>query len=256
MAYETLAGSYDRLTSDVDYGSWLDYYDRLLALYGKAPRTVLDLACGTGSLAILLARRGLQVLGADASEQMLTEAAAKAADLQHPPFFIRQKMQNLRLPQPVELVICSLDALNYLTEPADCRKTLERVWKNLTPGGLFFFDVNSEQKLRDLDGQIFLDEDENVYCVWRAAFDSQTRICTYGMDLFERKGRSWRRSAEQHEEYAYTEQELTQWLEQAGFCKIRCFGDRSLEPPAAGEQRLFFAAQRPETAAAKGETKV
>lgn len=245
MPYEALAASYDRLTEDIPYGELLEFYKKIWALYGKTPKTALDLACGTGSLAVLLAGEGLSVLGVDASEEMLTEAYAKAMALDNPPYFIRQKMQRLRLPEPVDFAVCCLDGINYLTDPADCRETLRRVFASLRPGGLFVFDINSEHKLRALDGQVFLDEDESVYCVWRASFDAQTRICSYGMDIFQRQGKRWQRSGELHEEYAYTLEELTAWLGEAGFTNIRVFGDRSMDPPTPDEQRIFFAAEKP-----------
>lgn len=245
MAYEALAASYDRLTRDIPYGDLVRFYKKLLALYRKTPKTGLDLACGTGSLSVLLAAEGLQVLGVDASEEMLTEAYDKAAMLERPPYFIRQKMQRLRLPSPVDFAVCCLDGINYLTKPEDCRETFRRVFDSLTPGGLFVFDVNSEAKLKGLDGQIFLDEDDEVYCVWRADFDPARRICSYGMDVFRREGRLWRRDGELHEEYAYTEGELSEWLIAAGFTKVRTFGDRTLDAPREDEQRIFFAAEKP-----------
>ena len=245
MAYETLAGAYDRLTLDIPYEEILAFYEKLMALYGCRPETVLDLACGTGSLSVLLAEKGYQVLGADQSVEMLTEAYEKAMRAENNrPYFVRQKMQTLRLPYPVDCAVCCLDSLNYLTKPEDCRKTLSRVYDSLNPGGLFIFDINSEAKLRGLDGQIFLDEDDEVYCVWRAEFDSASRICTYGMDIFLREGKLWQRAGEVHREYAYTEAELRSWLAEAGFTDIRVFGDRRLDAPQENEQRLFFAAKK------------
>ena len=244
MAYESLAASYDRLTNDVPYEAILAFYHQILDRYGLSPASAVDLACGTGSMAVLLAREGLSVLGVDQSEEMLTLAADKAAELENPPYFIRQKMEKLRLPMPVDLVVCCLDGVNYVTEPAALREAFSRVCKALNPGGLFLFDVNSEAKLRGLDGQIFLDEDDEVFCLWRAEFDETTRVCTYGMDIFQKQGRLWQRSREEHLEYAYRTQELTQWLGEAGFTQIEVYGDRRLEAPAPDEQRIFIAAQK------------
>ena len=244
MAYETLAASYDRLTNDIPYEEILAFYDRILALYDLQPATALDLACGTGSMAILLAKRGLSVIGADQSEEMLTAAAEKAMELENPPFFIRQRMQALRLPQPVDLIVCCLDGVNYVTEPEQLRTAFRRVCRALKPGGVFIFDINSEAKLRGLDGQLFVDEDDEVFCLWRADYDAAARLCRYGMDIFRKQGKLWARSQEEHLEYAYREAELTAWLAEAGFTRIEAYADRNLQPPAADEQRIFFAAQR------------
>lgn len=196
-AYESLAGAYDGLTRDIPYEKILDFIEAVLQKDGKRPETVLDLACGTGSMSVLLAKRGYRVLASDISEEMLTVAAEKAMELEeNPPFFIHQSMQRLRLPQPVELVVCLLDSLNYLDEPADCPAAFRRVWQALTPGGVFLFDINTPYKLKELDGQVFLDETENSYCVWRAEFDAAENRCYYGIDLFRRQGALWARSFE------------------------------------------------------------
>ena len=244
MAYEALAASYDRLTNDVPYEAVLAFYHEILDRYGCKPASAVDLACGTGTMAILLAREGLSVLGVDQSEEMLTQAADKAAGMENPPWFVRQRMEKLRLPQPVDLVVCCLDGVNYVTEPAALREAFARVCKALNPGGLFIFDINSEAKLRGLDGQIFLDEDEQVFCLWRAEFDEDTRLCSYGMDIFQKQGKLWQRSREEHLEYAYRTEELTQWLREAGFTAVQVYGDRRLETPIPDEQRIFIAAQK------------
>lgn len=244
-AYEALAASYDALTYDVAYEKTLTFFERLCARERVQPHTVLDLACGTGSLSVLLAARGYQVTGADCSAEMLSQAEQKAQQLgPQRPFFICQRMQSLRLPEPVDAVICALDSLNYLQKPADCRKTFRRVYDALRPGGLFVFDINTPYKLRGLDGQVFLDETEDVYCVWRTEFHEKTRLCYYGMDIFQRCGAQWQRSFEEHIEYAYTPQELSQWLAEAGFVRVRQYGERVLRAPKETEQRIYFTARK------------
>ena len=80
-AYKALAESYDRLTNDVDYAATVDFYEQILAREGLRPRTCVDLACGTGSVTEILARKGYEVTGVDMSEEMLTVAASKVMDL-------------------------------------------------------------------------------------------------------------------------------------------------------------------------------
>lgn len=240
--YGILADSYDRLTEDVPYEEMLAFYEALLGSIGAKPKTVVDLGCGSGTMAYLLARAGYTVTGVDLSEEMLTVAWDKCAELDNPPLFVCQSMAQLSLPEPVDWILSSLDAVNYLTEPQDCRETFRRAYEALAPGGVFIFDVNTPEKLRSMDGQVFLDEDEDVYCVWRGEFDQAENILYYGMDIFQRRGRFWERGFEEHREYAYSMPELTAWLKEAGFSSVELFGDRRLEQPGPGEQRVYFMA--------------
>ena len=243
-AYELLAESYDRLTNDVDYRATVAFYGEILDREGLHPRTAVDLACGTGSVSVLLAQRGLRVTGVDMSEEMLTVAQQKACSLENPPLFVCQRLERLALPRGVDLAVCALDSLDYITNPADCAEAIRRVYRVLNPGGIFIFDVNTPEKLRAMDGQVFLDEDEDVYCVWRGEFDEESNICSYGMDLFQRRGKLWHRSFEEHREYAYSPRQLTEYLETAGFTDIGVYADRRMEPPRPGEQRIYFKARK------------
>ncbi len=243
-AYHNLALSYDRLTADVDYEKIVAFYHTILSREGLHPRTAVDLACGTGSVALLLAREGLQVVGVDLSEEMLTVAAQKAQEAEVFIQYTCQSLQELRLPRGVDMAVCALDGLDYILDPKDCAAAIHRVYKALNPGGIFIFDVNTPEKLRAMDGQVFLDEDDDVYCVWRGEFDEKTNICSYGMDLFQRRGNVWERSFEEHKEYAYSQEQLTGYLKAAGFTDIHIYADGLLQPPRAGEQRIYFSARK------------
>ena len=243
-AYKALAESYDRLTNDVDYAATVDFYEQILAREGLHPRTCVDLACGTGSVTEILARKGYEVTGVDMSEEMLTVAASKVMDLERLPMFSCQRLEQLRLPRAVDMAVCALDSLDYILDPADCAEAIRRAYKVLNPGGIFIFDVNTPEKLRAMDGQVFLDEDDDVYCVWRGEFDEETNICSYGMDLFQRQGAVWHRSFEEHREYAYSQAQLTGFLKAAGFTHIEVYADRLFEAPRAEEQRIYFKARK------------
>ena len=243
-AYHALAASYDRLTNDVDYQAVVDFYRQILEREGLHPRTAVDLACGTGSVALLLAQSGLQVIAVDMSEEMLTVATQRAQSVKNPPLFVCQPLQQLQMPKGVDLAVCALDSIDYITDPADCQAAIHRIYKALNPGGIFIFDVNTPEKLKAMDGQVFLDEDDDVYCIWRGEFDEQTNICTYAMDLFQRQGDVWQRSFEEHREYAYSAQQLIGYLRQAGFTNIAVYGDRSFAAPVPGEQRIYLKARK------------
>ena len=243
-SYEFLAGCYDQLTADVRYRAWADYLERHFARSAIPIHTVLDLACGTGSLTRILAERGYEMIGVDRSEEMLAQAAEKCRDVAgERPIFLHQSMEKLDLYGTVDACVCCLDSVNYVTRPAALRRAFQRVHLFLMPGGLFLFDVNTPEKFRKMDGQVFLDETEDAYCVWRAEFSEKRRICTYGMDIFRRReGDLWERGQEVHREYAYELGELAGFLREAGFRRIRVCGDRRLRAPREGEERVFFAA--------------
>ena len=243
-AYHALAVSYDRLTNDVNYRETVDFYKQILEKERLKPRTAVDLACGTGSVAILLAQMGLRMIGVDMSEEMLCVASQKAQDMANPPLFVCQRLEQLHLPRAVDLAVCALDSLDYITDPQLCQQAICRIYKALNPGGCFIFDVNTPEKLRAMDGQVFLDEDEDVYCVWRGEFDEEQNICSYGMDLFQRTGDVWVRSFEEHREYAYSAQMLVDMLKAAGFTGIAVYGDRRFEAPGPGEQRIYLKARK------------
>ena len=243
-AYHALAVSYDRLTNDVDYEATVEFYMQILDREGLKPRTAVDLACGTGSVALLLAQRGLRVTGVDLSEEMLSVAFQKALEQENHPTFVCQPLQKLHLPVGVDLAVCALDSLDYIVDPADCAQAIKRIYKALNPGGCFIFDVNTPEKLRAMDGQVFVDEDDDVFCLWRGEFDRDTNICSYGMDLFQRHGELWTRSFEEHREYAYSQEQLMGYLKDAGFTHIAVYGDRKFAAPEAGEQRIYFKARK------------
>ena len=246
-SYRFLASCYDQLTYDVRYPAWADYIEKHFRRQPLPGRTVLDLACGTGSLTRELALRGYEMIGVDQSPEMLAEAAEKnrgAAPIE--PIFLCQPMERLDLYGTIDACVCCLDSVNYVTDPKKLQRAFERVHLFLMPGGLFLFDVNTAEKLEGLDGQVFLDETEDAYCVWRAEYSRRGRICSYFMDIFqldERTGQ-WARGEELHRERAYTTEELTAMLRQAGFSQIRIFGELKMRPPVDGEQRVFFTARK------------
>ena len=244
--YDALAGCYDDMTEDVNYPGWADFLEKLFSR-GKHPvHTVLDLACGTGTMSFLLAARGYELIGVDFSPEMLAIAAEKTLEGEgEPPIFLCQPMEKLDLYGTVDACVYLLDSVNHITQPGKLRRAFERVRLFLEPGGLFVFDVHTPEHLAGLDGGIFLDETEDAYCVWRTDYHPRRQICTYGMDIFRREGEAWHRETEMHEERAYSVEELTNYLQQAGFVEIRQYGNLKLRRPEAGEERIFFTARKP-----------
>ena len=239
-AYDALAPWYDRFTGDVPYDALADFYEGILHREGQARLTLLDLCCGTGTLALLLARRGHELIGVDRSPEMLSVAEEKASKEQKiiPPLFLCQEAAGLDLYGCVQGAYCCLDAMNYLP-PEELPELFRRLHLFIEPGGRFAFDFHAPAHLRALDGEIFVDETEEALCLWRAEFDEAENALFYGMDIFTREGRLWRRTEEEHTEYAHSPETLTALLEQSGFCSVRLLTDG----PMHEQGRLYICAE-------------
>ena len=241
MAYEGLARYYDALTADVDYSRWERWYELWFRRSAVPVKLVLDLACGTGTLSCALAEKGYTVVAADQSPEMLEEAMEKAAELEcEPPLFLHQAAEELDLFGTIDACVCSLDSVNYITDRERLQEGFRRVHTFLMPGGYFLFDVLSPAWLEGLDGETFVDENDEVFCLWRANFDRESGILCYGMDLFEREGELWRREQEEHRERSWSVAELTELLTEVGFVQVQVFGELEERKPSDADRRLCF----------------
>ena len=243
-SYISLAKYYDSLTTDVPYGTFADFYETVFEHFGLKPNTILDLACGTGTLTRLLCLRGYDMIAVDGSADMLTSAMDNFSDLEKLPLMLCQNMTELDLYGTVDAVVCSLDGINYVPKD-DLPEVFYRIKLFLEPGGIFIFDINTPKKLLGLDGEMFIDENDDVFCVWRAEYDEEYDACVYGMDIFEKKGKLWRRTKEEHYEYIHRTDEIIKLLECAGLTDINVFAELKLERPSEDEQRVFITARKP-----------
>lgn len=244
--YGAFARYYDRLTENVSYQKRADYFWKLIQKFKSSGPILLDLACGTGSLSAALARRGCDVIGVDASEDMLLQAREKTAA--HPEWgvlYLCQPMTQLDLFGTVDTTICALDSINHLTEPELVRQTFQKVSLFTAPGGLFLFDVNTPYKHREILGShCYIYEFEDLFCAWQNFFEEETCTVTMQLDFFSAKNKHYVREQEYIRERAYTQEELSRWLEEAGFDLLAVYGEDSLEPPEPDCQRWIFAARK------------
>ena len=116
---------------------------RLARVLGGPPDSLIDLACGTGTHALLQAASGVAVVGLDLSADMLAAARTKAGAAGSLVTFVQADMRVFDLPRPVDAVTCLYASLNHLDGPADLARTFARVAAHLRPGGAFVFDVNT-----------------------------------------------------------------------------------------------------------------
>ena len=250
-AFAEIAPYYDRLMRDVPYRMWVRYLHELIARHPVHVRRVLDLACGTGNVAEILARMGYEVTGVDIAPAMIAQARAKAAKRNLDIAYHVMDAAEMHVPGVhFDLCICLFDSLNYILDPDRMRRAVRRVYEHLRPNGLFAFDVNSVFALENgFFDQQDLNTRERLRYVWRSEYDSSTRRCTVRMRFF------WRGDDdvdhefnETHVQHAYEESELRDALTRAGFVDVEAFHAYTTRPVRAATDRIFFLARRPEDA--------
>ncbi len=246
-SYEALAAVYDHLGDTVDYEAFADLYEACFARYGITPSLVLDLGCGTGSTTLTMAARGYDMIGVDASADMLSRAMSRAFSKgRSDVLFLQQDMRSFELYGTVGAVVSSLDCVNYLTEDGDLDRCFSLVHNYLDPDGVFIFDVNTPYKFRTVYGDnAYVLEDEHTLCAWQNEYDARTRRCRFYLSVFtEQKDGRYVRCDEEQTERCYTREELESALTRAGFTDVAFFGGTDMSDPTDETERWFVAARK------------
>jgi ubiquinone/menaquinone biosynthesis C-methylase UbiE len=244
-AFESVAPYYDLLMDGVPYRFWLKYLHSLWNRHGHEPLTVLDLACGTGTVALMLARDGYIVTGVDISHAMLDVARKKASDASIYIDFEQQDAADLNLPgRKYDSVISFFDSLNNIVIQDRLYECFRSVRSHLEPGGLFVFDLNTAFAFRQgMFDQKSNPKDGPLQYRWTSSFDEESSICTIVMK-FNYKADSGPASQfeEIHYQRAYSSKDLIQMLESAGFSSIAIYDAYSLNTAKRRSDRIFVVA--------------
>ncbi len=232
--YRLLALYYDQLFEA--HRAWLNAA-RQRILQGILPRAsgACDLACGTGTTAVALARRGIRMFAVDASATMCRLAREKARRAGVSVRVLHADMRSFRLPEPVDLVTCEFDALNHVPRRQDLDRVARSVARALRPGGSFFFDVNTRLAFKKFWPNTWWLELPGVAMCMHGGYDRRRDKGWSNVELFVRKGGLWHRSRERVEEVAWTGAEIRRSLRSAGFDKIRAWDEA---PFVRGEWKL------------------
>lgn len=220
MSYADFALFYDRLTQNIDYEALAEMYAGLLCRYGARSGELLDLACGTGSLSLPLAKRGYTVTAADISQEMLTAAAAKSAEIR----WLCCDMTSLPFNGQFDAVICALDSLNHLPNLNAIQQCFKVVHRSLRAGGVFAADLNTPYKHREVLGNnAYTFDYEGLYCGWQNELDENDPLCRVDMflDFFaENEDGSYTRCSDSLSEIAPCPEQIAEMLEKSGFDDI------------------------------------
>lgn len=248
--YDKYAEIYDATGQDEFGKRMLRDLREVLQEAGVKPRRALDIACGTGTVAVLLAQEGIKVWGVDASDRMLAVARRKAKSLSLPVTFIRQDMRSLELGQTFDLVTCFYDAINYILCEAELQTVFDKVSQHLDPGGVFVFDANTVHALRDVWGNnSFADVEEDIAYIWNNRYHPETGLAVLTATFFVRKpdlgDDVYERFVEIHVEKGYPIDKLASMLEESGLKVIKQYAHGKSRPATEEDTRVVFVAQKP-----------
>lgn len=150
--YRKYAHYYDKIYAKKDYSKEVKFIEWAVQKHQKSSgKNLLDVACGTGSHALLL-KNNFQVLGLDINPEMLKIAKEKIPDME----FIEGNMKNLDLNQSFDVVICMFSAINYNTSYNELEKTLQNFYDSLEKGGILIFDLGLNQE-NWVEGRVSVD---------------------------------------------------------------------------------------------------
>ena len=218
---------------------------RLFKKYGSVPTLLLDVACGTGGFSNEFAKLGVEVIGADMSEDMLAVARENSAEQGTDVLFLCQKAEELDLYGTVDGAVCCLDSLNHITEYNTLCKAIEKVSLFLEKDKLFIFDVNTEYKHEKiLADNTFIIEKDDVFCAWQNEYYPKNNTTNISLDFFVRDGEFYNRYCEEFCERAYTKAELESAIENAGLEIIGIFEDMTEQPLSEISERAVYVTRK------------
>lgn len=220
--YRWLAQYYDELFSPSRFP--IDAArQRVLGRILPQVETACDIACGTGTTALALARKGIGMYAVDLSPLMCRLAREKADRARLAVRVIRADMRSFRLPGQVDLVTCECDALNHVPRRADLRLVAKAVGRALRPGGHFFFDVNNSLGFeRFWSGTVWL-EKPSLVIVMRNGHSRSADRAWSDVEWFIREGKIWRQRHERVEEVCWDSDEIQCVLQEEGFDQLRAW---------------------------------
>ena len=244
--YAGFAGIYDRIMAGVDYEGWADYIESLLKRFERKPRSLIDLACGTGSSALPFAARGYRISAVDSSEAMLQVGRSRAASAGLHVDFYPMDLRELCLPGEYDLALLFQDGLNYLLTEAELLQSFCGIRDHLGPDGLFIFDL-TRPSLRTQDDQfsIYWADEPDFTLLWESRYVRSEQTWEILLIAFvEEKDGLYRKFQERHREKDYPPELVERLLHEAGFMILAMLPTFKQTEACGSEPKLTFITEK------------
>jgi ubiquinone/menaquinone biosynthesis C-methylase UbiE len=242
--FEGFARYYDQfMLKLVNYPAWVDYIIKIFKEHNIYPRTILDLACGTGIPSLLLAKKGVRIIGVDNSLPMLEVFKEKVSKTSFDVQLVHSDIRNFSLPEKTDAAISLYDSINYLLSEDDLKSCFKCVFDSINPNGIFTFDMNTVYCLesfwsnRETPRQV-----DDIYSIWQNSYNPEQKISTLTLTVFTDDGRYFK---EIHKERGYPLEELQKILQSVGFTDIKFFVHLTFLQPIETTYRIMIIARKP-----------
>ncbi len=244
-AYSGFAGVYDLFMSEIPYEEWHRYVKGILCEHGIRDGLVLELGCGTGTFAELLAEDGYDVIGVDYSAEMLEIAREKKEKSGADILYLLQDMREFELYGTVRAIVSVCDSMNYIGTEAELKKVFSLVNNYLDPQGIFIFDMKTAYYFREVIGDCVLAENrEEGSFIWENYFYEEEHVNEYDLTLFiKEKTGLFRKYEETHFQKAYKTEDVIRLLKEAGMEFIAVYDAFTKEKPEPDSERVYFVAR-------------
>ncbi len=250
MSYDIFPSVYDILTENVEYERIAHRICSLLHENGVDRGLLLDLGCGTGTLSFLLEEKGFDIIGVDASEDMLSVANEKKYENKSSALFLCQKAEELDLYGTIQCAVSSLDTFNHIDSIEKIEKAISKVSLFMDMNGIFIFDMNTPYKHKNILGNnTFIYDMDEVYCVWQNSYDERDEKTDIDLDFFIKSedDDTFERYSESFSEYAYNIDVMIDIIKKCGFTLLGTVDDYSDNQVSDTAERITFIAKKTET---------
>lgn len=241
--YTRFAVAYDEMMENVDYVRWANYIDKLFDLYNYHPKRLLNIACGTGSVDTLLARKGYEMSGIDLAREMLLWAKEKAEASNVHLRLWQQDMRYLTVAKPYDAALCLYDSINYIVTEDELKLVFYKVFDALVPQGMFIFDVTTEHNIvKHFHRQTFAENFDNFSYIWKNLYLHKDKLCKTILTFFLKEGDHYQKYDELHVQKIFSIDQVKKLLDEAGFKMLSAFESFTFDKWRRSSERINFTA--------------
>ncbi len=225
------------------------YYESLFDdVEARRALPILDVACGTGQLALHFLEHGYSVTGLDQSVDMLGHARQNCAAHVEAgrATFVRGDAAGFTVGGSFGLAVSTFDALNHLPDLAALRGCFRSVIAALAPEGVFIFDLNTRRGLLENWNNLSVIDSSEVVIINRGIYDGGERAFTHISGFIRRDDGLYERFVETFFNTVFDLAEVGAALREVGFRTVHCASGSDLATPVADPEslgRAFFVAR-------------